>query len=238
MFLKPAAYRAQREYRFVVWAEEEPEEDRVDLRISPALLDAMQRPREEPAASGFVSAGMEESSIVVAVAEVSRPSERVEVLPVPDGTDNPTVPPRRYQVKRLPGDLRERTTAHAALDALRDVVAKSDAARRKDAAAAAWHAEPIVRFLCSPFGDGISGVAGERRQLDRDHGHTPRRRHGGGERRRGAGGQLRVQDRRRRDASCVHGAGRPVVRANSEESARRYRSEPSGRYGPRLRPKI
>ena len=86
VFLKHAAYRAQREYRFVVWAEEEPEEDRVDLRISPALFDAMQRPRQEPVASGFVSAGMEESSTVDARLEVSPPSERVVVLPVPAQT--------------------------------------------------------------------------------------------------------------------------------------------------------
>ena len=69
VFLKHAAYRAQREYRFVVWTEEEPEEDRVDLQISPALLDAMRRPRQEPTASGFVSVGMEESSTVEALAE-------------------------------------------------------------------------------------------------------------------------------------------------------------------------
>ena len=60
---------------------------------------------------------------MVAVAEVSRPSERVEVLPVPAGPGNPTVVPRRYEVERLPGDLRELTTAYAALDALRDAVA-------------------------------------------------------------------------------------------------------------------
>ena len=47
---------------------------------------------------------------------------------------------------------------NAALDALRDAVARSDAACRKDAAAAAWHAEPIVRFFCSDFGDGLAGV--------------------------------------------------------------------------------
>ena len=158
VFLKHAAYRAQREYRFVVWAEKEPEEDRIDLRISPALFDAMQRRRQEPAASGFVSASVEESSTVEALAEVSRPSERIEVLPAPGGPGNPTVASRRYDVERLPGDQCERTTACAALDALRDAVAKSDAACRKDAAAEARHAEPIVRFFCSAFGDGLAGV--------------------------------------------------------------------------------
>ena len=44
VFGKDAAHRGQREYRFAVWAEEEPVEDRVDLRIEAALLDAMHRP--------------------------------------------------------------------------------------------------------------------------------------------------------------------------------------------------
>ena len=75
-----------------------------------------------------------------------------------DPVNNPTIAPRRYEVERLPGDLRERTTAYAALDTLRDAVAQSDPARRRDAAAAAWHAEPIVRFFCSAFGDGLAGA--------------------------------------------------------------------------------
>ena len=44
------------------------------------------------------------------------------------------------------------------------------------------------------------------------------------------------QDKRRRYASRVHGAGRPVVRADPEESAGRYRSARSGRYRRRLSP--
>ncbi len=49
-------------------------------------------------------------------------------------------------------------TAYAAIDALRGAVAGSGAGGQRDAAAAAWHAEPIVRFFCSTFGDGIVGV--------------------------------------------------------------------------------
>ena len=30
--------------------------------------------------------------------------------------------------------------------------------RRQEAAPAAWHAEPILRFVCSTFGEGIAGV--------------------------------------------------------------------------------
>ena len=154
MFLKNAAHRAQREYRFAVWAEEESEEDRVDFRISPALVDAMQRLQPEPAASGVVPAGKEAAAATQALDEVSLWSERVEALPVLARPHNSAAAPRRHEVRRLPG---EPTTVATALDALQDAVAKVDAACRKDAAAA-WHAEPIVRFLCSSFGDGLDGV--------------------------------------------------------------------------------
>ena len=50
VFLKDAAHRGQREYRFAVWAENEPQEERVDLEVSPALVDAMWKPRQEPTA--------------------------------------------------------------------------------------------------------------------------------------------------------------------------------------------
>ena len=32
------------------------------------------------------------------------------------------------------------------------------AGRRQEAAAVAWHAEPVVRFFCLTFGDGVAGV--------------------------------------------------------------------------------
>ena len=54
VFLKKTARRAQREYRFAVWAEDEPAEDTLDLGVSAALVDAMGKPRPEPEGSGFV----------------------------------------------------------------------------------------------------------------------------------------------------------------------------------------
>ena len=159
--MKHAAHRAQREYRFAVWAEEEPKEDQVDLEVSPALLDAVQRPRKAPEGSGFVSAGrrsLQPSRKRTRAAGQGREcgSRRSRAFA---GYGNPTVRPRRY-VERLPDDLRETMTAYAAIDAMRGAVAGSDASGQRDAAAAAWHAEPIVRFLCSTFGDGIVGVRG------------------------------------------------------------------------------
>ena len=52
--MKHPAHRAPREYRFAVWTEEEPAEDRVDLRVSLTLLEAMQKPRPEPDGSTVI----------------------------------------------------------------------------------------------------------------------------------------------------------------------------------------
>ena len=65
---------------------------------------------------------------------------------------------RLHVEDRLPGDVSETTLVYATVKALRAAVDGVDVACRQDAAAAAWHAEPIIRFLCSTFGDGIAGV--------------------------------------------------------------------------------
>ena len=60
---------------------------------------------------------------------------------------------------RCGGHGRSRTAAvDVAINALREAVWRSGEERGTDGAAAAWHAEPIVRFLCSTFGDAIASV--------------------------------------------------------------------------------
>ncbi len=58
----------------------------------------MQTPRQELAASGFLSAGMEESSAVEALAEVAGASESVDVRPALAGGGNSIVPSRCREV--------------------------------------------------------------------------------------------------------------------------------------------
>ena len=48
--------------------------------------------------------------------------------------------------------------ASATVKALRAGVNGVTATCRQEAAATAWHAEPIVRFFCSTFSDGFAGV--------------------------------------------------------------------------------
>ena len=160
VFMKHAAHRAQREYRFAVWAEEEPSRDWVDLKVSPALLEAMRKPRPEREGSGFMSAGVEESSALEQVGGLGSSSVRLhleEALPAFAG-GHAAIAPQCYVVERLLGDVSETAVANVTVKALRAAVDGVEAGRRQEAAAAAWHAESVVRFLCATFGGGIAGV--------------------------------------------------------------------------------
>ena len=160
VFLKDPAHRALREYRFAVWAEHEPAEDVLDLDVAAALVDAMRKPGPELEGSGFVRAGAAEYSAVEELegGGSSRASARVETLPAFLGAGNPTVVPGLHDAETLRGDLRETATAYASVEALREAVDTADAGCRKDAAAAAWHAEPLLRFLSAALGCTIAGM--------------------------------------------------------------------------------
>ena len=88
----------------------------------------------------------------------SRARARVDTLPAFLGAGAPAVAPRLHDAGTLPGDLDETATVCAAVEALREAVDAADAGCRKDAAAAAWHAEPVLRFLCTAFGCAIAGM--------------------------------------------------------------------------------
>ena len=160
VFVKHAAYRAEREYRFLVWAENEPADEVLDLDVSPAVVDAMRKPRPEPEDHGFVRPGAAEYSVVEDADGDGSPGARARVETVPAflGAANPTVAPRPHDAETLPGDLRETATVRAAVEALHEAIDTADAGCRKDAAAAAWHAEPVLRFICATFDCGIAGM--------------------------------------------------------------------------------
>ena len=160
VFVKHTAHRAQREYRFLVWAEDESEEEVLDLDVSSALVDAMLKPRPEPEGSGFVRPGAAEYSAVEDPAREGHSGgrARVEALPAFLGAGNPAVAPQPRDAETLAGDWRETATVRAAIEALREAVGGAHAGCRRDAAAAAWQAERVLRFLCSTFGSGATGV--------------------------------------------------------------------------------
>ena len=160
VFVKHAAHRAQREYRFLVWAEDEPAEEMLDPDASSALVGAMLKPRPEPEGGGFVRPGAAEYSAVEDAAGGGAPAARarVEALPAFLGAGNPAVAPRPGDVETLPGAVREAADVQAAIEALRSAVDRANAGCGKDAAAAGWHAEAVVRFLCATFGCGVGSV--------------------------------------------------------------------------------
>ncbi len=160
LFLESAAHRARREYRFAVWAQDDSGRDRVDLQVSPALLDAMQNPPRAAAGGIAMSAGVDERAVIEEVDDHGPPRVQVHVEAPPGfpGTVNPIIAPPRYDAERLPDDLRETAAIRAAAEALRAAVDQLDAGSSRDAAAAAWFAEPVVRFFCSTYGGGVTGV--------------------------------------------------------------------------------
>ena len=186
VFLKDAVFRTQREYLFVMWTEEEPEEEWVDLAVSPGLIDAMQGLGQQPIGSRFQSAGPDSGC--------ASASKRCPPSPCPTTRSPPRGSTRsggcRANCARRPRPLPRSTLC-------RNAVAKVDAASRRDGAAAAWHAESIVRFLCSALGDCFGGLWVSDDNLIWDHRYTAGPRHRGGPHRRRTGGQLRMQDQRR-----------------------------------------
>ncbi len=80
----------QREYRFAVCAEEEPREERVDLQVSAALLDGMQK--APPAGDGVVSVGADETAAVEEVDNLDASRGLANHRPTP--LDTATLPVR------------------------------------------------------------------------------------------------------------------------------------------------
>ena len=157
VFVKPAAHCGQREYRFAVWADGELGRDRVDLEVSAALLDAARRPPREPERAVVVPGGVGEPAAVEEVQHPGSSGVRVVVEALPT-IRQPTIAPPRYRAEDLPVDLHHTAAVRAAVEALRAAVDQVEAEPGRDAAAAAWHAESVVRFFCSTYGGAVAGV--------------------------------------------------------------------------------
>ena len=92
-----------------------------------------------------------------AVSPIRRPRAFARALPLLADSGNLSVAPRRYGIETPQRDPRETAAASAVAEALREAVERADAAGG-NAAAAVWHAEPVVRFLCATFGCRIPGM--------------------------------------------------------------------------------
>ena len=160
VFMKHATHRAQREYRFLAWAEDEPAEGVVDLKASPALIDAMLKPRPEPEDSGFLRPGAAEYSAIEDAAGAGqsgrgRVSKRCR-LPSGPATRPWRRGPRTSRRCRATRARRRRCGRPSRRCAKRSTGWTWDAGSTR--AAAAWHAEPVLRFICATLGCGVAGV--------------------------------------------------------------------------------
>ena len=174
-FTKGMEYRDQREYRFVVWTEKEPEDATKDLNVSLAMLGAMERRSGECAKQGFpriIWSGDTPDSDTMTIGQYDRPvaeeQERETDLPLSlllrppqtDLGDDNSIPvaPYHYNVTELPEDLEEVTTTYSAVRALRHAIGGPFGRRNVEAASSAWHIEPCIRRLCSLFDDPIRNI--------------------------------------------------------------------------------
>ena len=160
VFMKDAVHRAQREYRFAVWSGG----GTAQGPGGPEDLASAGRGDAEGAAGARgqrvrAGPGPRNRRSWRKPGGPGASSERlyVEALPAFAGGRR-AVAPQHYVVDRLPGDVLETAVARVAVEALRAAVDGLEAGRRQQAAAAAWHAEPVVRFLCSAFEVGIADV--------------------------------------------------------------------------------
>ena len=119
----------------------------LELGVSPALVEAMRKPRPQPEGSGFVRPGAAEyfggrgAGGRRLVAGAGRDAAGLRRRRQPGGGA------AAQGCRDAAGDLGETATLRAAVEALREAVGAADAGYGKDATAAAWHAEPLLRFL-------------------------------------------------------------------------------------------
>ena len=170
IFVKDIRYADQLEYRFAIWAEDEPAETYVDLKVSKAMLGAFESRAIPP--PKFTQPTLTET-----IAETVLPEPDESALPNPNSSmETDTRPP--WNEGGLP-DLADQSStrvfptsdpdrlvvavsaaaaAEAALAAMRQVVNSVQGERRTRAASAAWHAEPFIRSLCSSFIDPVDSI--------------------------------------------------------------------------------
>ena len=172
LFSKNRSHHAQREYRFVVWAENPPENDTPLLRASPALVDAMTRRRTDPSppmVPRMAWVADDSASRDSAIRNSSYDEKMWPDLPCParEQANQPeaVVRPHSLNPAPLPEDFRTRTSTYSGVEALRQKITdfhwleNETVESRNDVTAAAWFAEQDIRSLCASFDDPIRGIS-------------------------------------------------------------------------------
>lgn len=172
VFTKAMSHQAQREYRFVVASEAQPEHEHRLLRASPALVNAMASggdsaeapviPVMELAEDDYGSPnGMEPNPLGGTKMWLDLGSALREQAKQPDAVMKASRP----GPDSLPADFHTLTATYAGVTALRYKLGDfhewigENAEIRNAASAAAWFAERDIRTLCETFGDPIAGIS-------------------------------------------------------------------------------
>jgi len=172
MFVKCSEYRDQKEYRFVIHAEEEPSEMYVDLKIGQALLGSLQKTLGKSsrtavsANTDFCESVRDQSSRTEG--DVSNAGEDDHEFPkaltgtqpmasLLDHISRPStsVVPYSYNAAELPADWQEIAASYSILSELRRRILRLPEERRMQMVSAVWYAEPYLRGLCSRYEDPI-----------------------------------------------------------------------------------
>ena len=163
VFFKDARFRDQREYRFVVWTEEEPEEVTIDLEVSPDMLAALQPTAFVPPQKVQVHHDHRQAKPVAAT-HLEQPADQLdpprEAVPTSseaqDDPDPVTGNPEEPMTIAMPIPLALLMRLEHARHRFTYMVRDSDADPSQ--AAAAFHAERIVVQLLAELVDPIAGV--------------------------------------------------------------------------------
>ena len=174
VFAKDIRYADQREYRFAIWAEDEPEEDYVDLRVSKAMFGSLQEwagvavsavdssPGETHPPSTASRALETRDQIRESPPDLgARPSMfRDGSIHFPHSPNPPALPVSPYTPGPDESDrpYSEAAATEAALTALSYKLDQVSGERRKMMAAAAWYAVPWIRTLCSRYEHPIKQI--------------------------------------------------------------------------------
>ena len=171
-FVKDLEYVDQREYRFAIWSEDEPDEIIVDLTVSQAMLSSLEDLPEH------VDPADHQSVDHPAFTAPRAPSSSTQFRESPSNHDADSLPlndrSKNLPFMSNPAAVRlsvrnptpnevditssEPTSFNAALDTLYRKLDDVTGERRQKMAAAAWYAIPWIRSLCSHYEHPIKAI--------------------------------------------------------------------------------
>ena len=174
IFVKRKKYAAQREYRYVIWCDEQPTEPVVVLKVSSAMFSSFQVSLPEVRMAENLSSAANERRDTEQHKRVpgmqadnaeERPGPPVIFPEEPDGLpsvfdlmSDPATPVGIFKGDSGDVPLEEAELKHQVVRALRIAVERVSDDRLVEAASSAFHSEPLLIQLCEELVDPIRSV--------------------------------------------------------------------------------